>query len=35
VIGATIVSRTAGKVGLLLSSATSPTEVYVVDLERG
>jgi dipeptidyl aminopeptidase/acylaminoacyl peptidase len=35
VIVTMVMSQSGGKVGLLLSRATHPTEVYVVDLERG
>jgi dipeptidyl aminopeptidase/acylaminoacyl peptidase len=35
VIGAMAMSHSGGKVGLLLSAPTHPTEIYVVDLERG
>jgi dipeptidyl aminopeptidase/acylaminoacyl peptidase len=35
VIGATAISATGGKVGVLLADARRPNEVYVVDLERG
>lgn len=35
VIGAMVMSHSGGKVGLLLSAPTRPTEIYVVDLEQG